>query len=133
MKTVQLVEVGPLPLVITTDLSGDLPTVHADASPLKQVFLNLIKNASEASDGKGELLIRTTYEPRMVKIIFRDNGKGIPSELLGHIFEPFFTTKMSGMGMGLSISQRIIQAHNGRIEARNAEPGGAEFSISLPV
>jgi signal transduction histidine kinase len=132
-KTVQLVEVGPLPLVITTDLSGDLPTVQADASPLKQVFLNLIKNASEACDGKGELLIQTTYEPRMVKIIFRDNGKGIPSELLGHIFEPFFTTKMSGMGMGLSISQRIIQAHNGRIEARNADPGGAEFSIFLPV
>jgi signal transduction histidine kinase len=69
----------------------------------------------------------------LVKVVFRDNGNGIPSELLGHIFEPFFTTKTAGMGMGLSISQRIIQAHNGRIEVRNADPSGAEFSIFLPV
>jgi signal transduction histidine kinase len=132
-KTVQLVEVGALPLKITADLSGDLPMVYADASSLKQVFLNLIKNASEACGENGELKIKTAYVPPWVKLTFLDNGNGIPSELLGRIFEPFFTTKMSGMGMGLSISRRIIQAHNGRIEARNAAPRGAEFSIFLPV
>ncbi len=132
-KTVQLVEVGALSLVMTTDLSGDLPMVYADASSLKQVFLNLIKNASEACGESGELEIKTAYVPPCVKLTFHDNGKGIPFEFLDRIFEPFFTTKMSGMGMGLSISRRIIQAHNGRIEARNVSPKGAEFSIFLPV
>lgn len=132
-KTVRLVEVSALPLTITAELSPDLPHVHADASPLKQVFLNLIKNASEACGENGELKIKTAYAPPWVKITFLDNGSGIPSELLGRIFEPFFTSKKSGMGMGLSISRRIVQAHNGRIEARNAIPRGAEFSVFLPV
>ncbi len=132
-KTVRLVEVGALPLAITTELSVGLPLVHADASTLKQVFLNLIKNASEACGGNGELKVRTAYAPPWVNITFLDNGSGIPSELLDRIFEPFFTSKKSGMGMGLSISQRIIQAHSGRIEARNATPRGALFSVFLPV
>ncbi len=132
-KTIRLVEVGALPLVITTDLSGDLQTAYADASSLKQVFLNLIKNASEACGENGELKIKTVYVPRWVKITFLDNGNGIPSELFGSIFEPFFTTKMSGMGMGLPICRRIIRAHNGRIEARNVSPRGAEFSVFLPT
>ncbi len=132
-KTVRLVEVGALHLAITSELSLDLPLVRADASSLKQVFLNLIKNASEACDGNGELKVKTAYAPPWVNITFHDNGSGIPSELLDRIFEPFFTSKKSGMGMGLSISQRIIQAHSGRIEARNATPRGALFSVFLPV
>jgi two-component system sensor histidine kinase HydH len=67
-----------------------------------------------------------------VTITFRDNGEGIAPDALGRIFEPFFTTKRTGMGMGLAISQRIIEAHGGRIEAKNAEPTGAAFTVFLP-
>jgi signal transduction histidine kinase len=107
--------------------------VHADASSLRQVFLNLVKNAMEACGKNGKLTIRTEYIQPWVKITFLDNGTGIPSELIGQIFEPFFTTKTLGMGMGLAISQKIVEAHGGRIEARNAAPGGAEFSVYLPI
>lgn len=131
-KTVKLAEVSALPISIRMDLCSDLPVVYADASLLKQVFLNLVKNATEACIKDGELVIKTACEPHWVKITFRDNGSGIPPELLEQIFDPFFTTKTSGMGLGLAITQRIVQAHNGRIEARRAVPRGSEFSIMLP-
>ncbi len=131
-KTVQLAEIGALPLEITTDLSTGLPDIHADAAALKQVFLNLIKNAAEAGSYKVKLKIATTASPTGVNIIFRDDGQGLPPETMNRLFEPFFTTKPSGMGLGLAISRRIVQAHNGHLEARNIEPRGAEFSVHLP-
>jgi len=132
-KTVKLAEVGELSLMIKQDLSHSVPLVQADASLLKQVFLNLIKNASEACNGGGELLITTTPETRGIKVIFGDNGPGIPDGLLGRIFDPFFTTKTSGMGMGLAVSQKIIQAHRGTISVRSEVSRGTAFSIVLPV
>jgi two-component system sporulation sensor kinase C len=100
---------------------------------MKQVFINLIKNALEACGSDGELVIRTETFPHFVKIIFSDNGPGIPSEVLKHIFQPFFTTKKTGMGMGLAITQKIIEAHDGRIEVTNLLPKGTQFSIFLPI
>jgi len=100
---------------------------------LKQLFLNLIKNAQEACGHDGELVIQTEPLPQWLRIRFSDNGPGIPSDHLERIFEPFFTTKSSGMGMGLAICQRIIQAHGGRLEAKNRFPKGAEFTIWLPT
>ncbi|MCL4475212.1 MAG: ATP-binding protein [Nitrospirae bacterium] len=132
-KTVKLAESDTLDIGMRVDLSGDLPLVQADASSIKQVFLNLIKNAAEACGPEGELAIKTEYSCPWVKISFSDNGPGIPAELLNHIFEPFFTTKATGMGVGLAISRRIVDAHNGRIEVRNLLPKGAEFSILLPA
>jgi signal transduction histidine kinase len=132
-KTVKLTENDTLNIKISTDLSGDLPVVKADASSMKQVFLNLIKNASEACSQNGELIIKTEYTPPWIKISFTDKGHGIPPESIDHIFKPFFTTKPAGMGMGLAISQRIIQAHNGRMEVNNILPKGSQFSILLPV
>lgn len=131
-KTIQLAEVGELPLEITTELAAGLPALHADSAALKQVFLNLMKNAAEAGNDQVKLQIATVDSPPGVKIIFRDNGQGIPAEVMNHLFEPFFTTKKSGMGLGLAISRRIVQAHSGHLEARNIEPRGAEFSIYLP-
>jgi signal transduction histidine kinase len=131
-KTVKLTEIDALNIKIKLDLSGDLPIVQADASSMKQVFLNLIKNSSDACGLNGKLTIKTEYTPPWVKINFSDNGPGIPTESLTHIFEPFFTTKKTGLGMGLAISQRIIKAHNGRIEVNNILPKGTQFSILLP-
>ncbi len=132
-KTVKLVDVGTLNLELKLDLCSTLPMVQADASLMKQVFLNLIKNAAEACGSKGEVVIKTEAIPSFVKISFTDDGPGIPPELQNRIFEPFFTTKTAGIGVGLSISQRIVQAHRGRIEVNNRSPRGTEFSIFLPV
>jgi signal transduction histidine kinase len=68
-----------------------------------------------------------------VMVIFSDDGPGIPPQLLNRIFEPFFTTKTTGMGVGLAITQRILQAHQGRIEVSNLSPRGTRFSIFLPI
>jgi signal transduction histidine kinase len=122
-----------LNIKIQLDLSEDVQMVKADAVSMKQVFLNLIKNAADACGSNGKLLIKTEYNPPWVKINFSDNGTGILPELMNRIFEPFFTTKTKGMGMGLAISQRIIQSHGGRIEVNNILPKGTQFSILLPV
>jgi len=132
-KTVKLAEVGILDLRIKLDLSNDLPTLHADASLMKQVFLNLIKNATEACGPAGTVVVKTESTTPWVKISFTDNGPGISHELLNRIFEPFFTTKTTGMGIGLAICQRIVEAHQGRIEASNLAPKGTQFSVFLPV
>ncbi len=132
-KTVKLVEMGTLNLEIKLEISSKLPIVQADASFMKQVFLNLIKNATEACAPGGELVIETASDPPWIKISFSDDGPGIPPELVNRIFEPFFTTKTRGMGVGLAVCQRIIQAHNGRIEVNNGLPKGTQFNIFLPV
>jgi signal transduction histidine kinase len=132
-RTVQLLELNPIGLKIRLDLSEHLPMIQADASLLKQVFLNLIKNAAEACGPGGELVVRTESASPWIRVNFSDNGPGIPLDSLPHIFEPFYTTKATGMGVGLTISQRMIEAHRGRIEARNGDSGGAQFTILLPV
>jgi signal transduction histidine kinase len=132
-KIVKLAEMGTPNLEIKLELSSKLPIIQADASFLKQVFLNLIKNATEACGPGGELAIKTASDPPWIKISFSDDGPGIPPELVNRIFEPFFTTKTRGMGVGLAVCQRIIQAHNGRIEVSNGLPKGTQFNIFLPV
>jgi len=132
-RTVKLAEVGTLDFRIKLDLSSDLPMLEADASLMKQVFLNLIKNAIEACGSKGEVVIKTEKKAPLVIVSFSDNGPGIPPQLLTRIFEPFFTTKATGMGVGLSITQRILQAHQGRIEVNNLSPRGTRFSLFLPI
>jgi signal transduction histidine kinase len=131
-KTVKLAESDTLNINIKLELFPNLAIVKADALSMKQVFLNLIKNASDACGSGGELVIKTEYIDPWIKISFSDNGQGIPQELLDHIFEPFFTTKTTGMGVGLAISKRIIEGHNGRIEVKNILPKGTQFSIFLP-
>jgi signal transduction histidine kinase len=130
-KTVRLAEIGPMRIKIKQEYDENSPRVQADASLLKQVFLNLIKNAEEACGSEGKLEIKTEHVPPWIKISFSDNGPGIPPENLKCIFDPFFTTKPAGIGMGLAICQRIIQAHGGRMEVKNRLPKGAEFSILL--
>jgi signal transduction histidine kinase len=132
-KTVRLAEADTPKLRICVESPDKLPAVQADASLIKQVFLNLIKNAGEACGSDGKLLIRLENAPPFLKISFTDNGPGIPQELIERIFEPFFTTKTTGMGVGLAISQRIAQAHGGRIEVKNLIPKGTRFSVLLPL
>ncbi len=131
-KTVRLAETGT-GLRIRQEHVGNSQDISADASLLKQVFLNLIKNADEACSTGGELVIRTQPLPPWFRISFADNGPGISAEHIHRIFEPFFTTKSAGMGMGLAICHRIIRAHGGEMEVKNLLPRGAEFTLLLPI
>ena len=114
---------------------GDFEGLECFPSKLNQVIMNILTNSIQAmEDGKGELFIQTVSSAIGVKIIIKDNGRGMPPEVKEHIFDPFFTTKEvgQGTGLGLSISYGIIERHNGNIDVLS-EPGkGTEFIISLP-
>jgi len=113
----------------------DLPKIECFPGKLNQVFMNLLSNAIQAIDQKGEIVIKTSLEGLNIHISISDSGKGMPEEVRKRIFEPFYTTKPmgSGSGLGLSICYTIIMQHNGKISV-NSEPGkGTEFVITLPL
>ena len=113
---------------------GDLEDLECFPSKLNQVIMNILTNSIQAIEGKGEIFIQTVSSAIGIKIVIKDNGKGMTPEVKKHIFEPFFTTKEvgKGTGLGLSISYGIIEQHNGNIDVIS-EPGkGTEFIISLP-
>jgi len=116
---------------------GDLPLVECAPSQIDQVFLNLIVNAAQAMpEGKmGKIHVRTFGVDDQVYVEVEDNGAGIPAETIKKIFDPFFTTKDpgTGTGLGLSVSQNIIQQHGGVIEVKSTVGVGTTFTIALPI
>jgi signal transduction histidine kinase len=123
---------------VPMDLDRNLPSVKGDKIQLQQVILNLIMNAFDVMEDlntdSGKLMIKTRKgDEGMIIISVRDTGTGIDQENLEKIFEPFYTTKSKGMGMGLSINMRIIEAHGGRLWAENNPGHGATFYFTLPV
>ncbi len=125
-------------VTVDTQLAGELPRIQCDRVQLQQVMLNLIVNAiqsmSGVEDGNRELPISTVnIEPEGVCVAVRDTGHGLRPESLPRLFEPFYTTKPDGMGMGLSISRSIIEAHGGRLWATGCEPRGALFQFTIPA
>jgi signal transduction histidine kinase/ActR/RegA family two-component response regulator len=119
---------------IESNLPPSLPYVEANASELRQVFLNLILNASDAINGKGTITIDAVAGKDSVIISVADDGSGIPEEHLGRIFEPFYTTKGAlGTGLGLSIVREIVQGIGGSVIAQNRPDRGAVLKLSLPV
>jgi signal transduction histidine kinase len=126
---------------IITDFAERMPPVRADAEQLLQVFLNLSLNALQAMPGGGKLWISTALRrstrrgavAAFLEIRFRDAGVGIPAGDLKNLFIPFFTTKEKGTGLGLPISQRIIENHGGTIEVRSQPGEGATFTVLLPI
>ncbi|MFA5811887.1 MAG: ATP-binding protein [bacterium] len=114
-----------------------LPPVLANPDRLQQVFINLMTNACHAMQHGGTLYVETKSEAggRIVVILVRDTGVGIPKDICDRIFDPFFTTKEpgKGTGLGLSISYRIVRDHGGDIECDPAEGGGAVFTVRLPA
>ena len=125
-------------VALETRLAGDLPLVLGDGVQLQQVILNLILNAIEAiniaPDGARELVVSSAQEDsKAVRIAVQDSGAGLPPERLDRVFDAFYTTKPEGMGMGLTISRSIVEAHGGRIWATQGSPHGAVFQFTLPV
>ncbi|CAG7600751.1 Adaptive-response sensory-kinase SasA [Paenibacillus solanacearum] len=118
---------------ITFKDNGLSPTVMGDDTQLKQVFLNLVKNAFEAMAQGGKLCIRLTSHSGYVRVDFADTGAGIPEDVVQKIGEPFFTTKSTGTGLGFLLSKRIVTAHNGWIDIQSKLGQGTTISVHLPV
>jgi signal transduction histidine kinase len=150
-KTAQLVTPPPLPtgeggdapppppVEVHLQLSDELPRARADAEQLRQVFLNLAINGVQAMPSGGKLTISTALRKGgrrgtpQLEVRFRDTGVGIPPAELKNLFIPFYTTKEKGTGLGLPISQRIIENHGGTIEVRSRVGVGSTFTVVLPV
>ena len=137
-------------IVIETDLASDLPKIRMDGERLHQIFLNLMLNAAQATEGRPERRIDISthirisrpfsteknadlHEKEFVEIRFSDNGAGLAPGVIENIFIPFFTTKESGSGLGLSICLRIARDAGGDIEVQSQDGKGAVFTVLLPA
>lgn len=123
---------------VRLELAPDLPPVWGDRVQLQQVVLNLLLNGLDAMlEGGGEdrsLVLQTIrMSPDIVEVAVRDSGAGIDEAALDQVFQAFYTTKVAGMGMGLTIARAIVEAHGGRLTARNNPAGGATFAFTLPL
>jgi len=123
---------------ILKNYASDLPPVQIDREQIKQVFLNVLLNAIQATPERGKITVKTRPFRKpggesYAQIEFSDTGCGIPGEHLEEIFNPFFTTKSTGSGLGLSISHQIVQDHSGYIEVESQLDKGSSFFINLPV
>jgi len=119
--------------IFRTELDLQIPEFYFDAGQIKQVLLNLLINAEEATKKGDTIFLKTKKENNFVKIIVKDTGIGISEENLKKIFEPFFTTKSSGSGLGLACVERIIKEHGGEIEVKSEINKGTEFVIKIPL
>lgn len=112
----------------------DVPMVSCSPSQINQIFLNLLTNAAQAIEGEGEIAITTSADVDHVRIVFADNGCGIPENLLGKVRDPFFTTKEvgKGTGLGLSIVEEILSSHKGHLDIKSEVGKGSRFTVLLP-
>ena len=147
-RTLQILsaEPGSEELKFEITLDPALPRVVIDPEQLRQVLMNLIRNASQAMKGRGKVVVSTrvrfgrgtrsggpSSDEPFVELTVADNGPGLSEQVLANLFMPFFTTKEKGTGLGLAISQRIVQGAGGRIDVRSYEGKGSTFSVLLPA
>jgi signal transduction histidine kinase len=132
---------------VTVSLPEDLPSIQGDPHQLRQIFTNLLTNAFEAMDGRGQVTISATQLTAeeeiavgsgvkavpMVQVEVSDNGPGVTPDVMDKMFSPFFTTKPQGSGLGLAIVRKIVDAHDGRIDVSARPDGGVRFRVTLPV
>jgi len=115
------------------DLTRKTHKAFLDADQMKRVFRNLIKNAIEAMPNGGTLTIKSEKAKDFIKILVQDTGEGIPKQNLGKMFMPLFTTKAKGVGMGLPICKRLVEAHGGTITVESEKGKGTCFTIIVPI
>lgn len=126
-------EIDDTLIKVEFDLESQLPAVWADAGQIRQVFLNVLRNAVQEMPGGGVIRISSKIEGPNCRVLVSDTGSGIPEEMLARIFDAFYTTKPTGSGLGLSICSQIVRNHSGRMEASSAPGEGATFIITLPA
>ncbi|MDW7650304.1 MAG: ATP-binding protein [Bacillota bacterium] len=112
---------------------GNVSQISFDQGQFTQVLLNLTRNAVDASGLQGQVTLRLSQEKEQVLIEVEDQGPGIPDAAFEKLFQPFFTTKERGTGLGLAVTQSIVHCNGGEISAKNAENGGAIFSVVIPA
>ena len=115
------------------DLTENEPKIEVDLEKVKRVFGNLLKNAIDAMSDGGNLKITSKRTKDNVEIIITDTGTGMTKEIMEKIWTPFFTTKAKGMGLGLPICKRIIEAHGGKITVESEVGKGTKFTVTLPI
>jgi signal transduction histidine kinase len=109
------------------------PRIKVDKAKVQRVFTNIIKNALDAMPDGGKLTVRSKKQQDSVAFIFTDTGTGMPKEVLDQMWSPLFTTKARGMGFGLPICKRIVEAHGGKISVESAMGKGSTFTVTLPI
>lgn len=134
-EVLQLMEAATQKRHIQVDatLPEGLPPALGDAQKLKQVFINLIKNAADAMPQGGRLRVAAGVVNGHLEVRIEDTGPGIAPELMGELFKPFFTTKPKGTGLGLAISRQIVEAHQGELSLTSQPGQGTECVVSLPA
>jgi PAS domain S-box-containing protein len=130
-ETLALVEVPDN--VQLLDLTLDKPSIKVDVEKMERVFANLIKNAIDAMPDGGKLIITSKESNGNVEMVFADTGTGMTKEVMGKIWTPFFTTKAKGMGLGLAICKRIVEAHGGSISVESIVGSGTTFTVVIPI
>jgi len=110
----------------------DVGGVRGDRQQLRQVLLNLLTNAYAAMDGEGVIMIDAVADGKRVEIRVSDTGTGMDEDTVNHIFDPFYTRKAKGIGLGLAVTRRIVEAHGGTIAVRSAPGEGTTFAVKLP-
>jgi len=116
---------------VVTEVPADLPLLNADSERLKQVLLNLVKNAIEAMPLGGKLTVRAAAENQSIVMHVADTGVGIPGGV--DIFQPFMTTKTHGTGVGMAVVRELLSAHGGTISYKSKQGQGTTFEIKLPL
>ncbi len=119
-------------ITVIVRLPGEPLLIHGNADKIKEVLVNLSRNAFQAMAGGGTLTITADADERTVRIALADTGQGMPAAVLAEIFKPFYTTKESGTGLGLAICRRIVEEHRGEITVSSEEGKGATFILAFP-
>ncbi len=119
--------------VRVVDRARNKPEVKVDVEMMVRAFVNIVRNAVDAMPSGGTLTISSMLSGADLEIVFTDTGIGMPQNVLEKLWTPFFTTKAKGMGLGLSICKRIVEAHNGKISVQSVEDKGTSFTMTLPV
>jgi signal transduction histidine kinase len=117
----------------TQNLLNDSLAIKVDADKIKRVFINLVKNAIDAMPNGGKITVNSKQANDRVEVSFSDTGAGISEDVAPKLFSPLFTTKAQGMGFGLAICKRIIEAHGGTIAFKTVKGQGTTFTLTFPI
>ena len=120
-------------ITIDLDLVKDIPQIQGDERFLRQMLINLLKNAKAAMEGGGIARLATRFDDETIRITVEDTGTGIPDEVLNKIFEPYFTTKIDGTGLGLTMVYKVVKGHGGDITVQSRPSLGTRFAVQLPI
>ena len=123
----------PQNVSVVTDFSNAMTLISVDPTQVAHIFLNLIENGVQSMEEGGTLIVSTTFTDSIVKVIFADEGCGIPQSNLKMIFEPLFTTKAKGIGLGLPVSKNMAEANGGSITVESKEGKGSTFTVRFQV